>query len=142
LIVLDTSFVLALLDEDDDEHRRAADWYRASLRRCTTTPLVLAELDYLLRTRATTSVAVEAFHGEIRAGSLGVEWWPGLELQAVDTAERYVDLGLGLVDASLVALAGRLETNRIATFDERHFRAVEPLDGDRPFILLPADDAA
>lgn len=137
MIVLDTSFVLALLDEDDGEHRRAADWYRASLRRYTTTPLVLAELDYLLHARATPA-AVEAFHWEIRAGSLGVEWWSGLELQAVDIAERYRELGLGLVDASLVALAGRLETNRIATFDERHFRAVDPLGGGS-FALLPID---
>ncbi len=38
-----------------------------------------------------------------------------------------------------LVLAGALETNRIASFDERHFRAVEPLHGGEPFVLLPAD---
>jgi predicted nucleic acid-binding protein len=44
---------------------------------------------------------------------------------------------LGLVDASLVALAGILRTNRIATFDQ-HFRSVLTPDGE-PFVVLPDD---
>jgi predicted nucleic acid-binding protein len=139
LIVLDTSFLFALLHHPEDRHEEAARWYAAtSSRFFTTTPLVLAELDYLLHARATPA-AWAAFHDEIRAGSLGVEWWPGLERQAADVADRYAEIGLGLVDASLVALAGALETNRIASFDERHFRAVEPLAGGARFALLPAD---
>lgn len=138
MIVLDTSFLLALLDENDAGHRSAGSWYSQESGPFTTTPLVLAELDYLLHARA-TPVAAGAFYDEIRAGGLGVEWWPGLDRQAADVAERYAEFGLGLVDASLVALAGVLETNRIATFDERHFRAVEPLDGTGAFTLFPED---
>ncbi len=139
MIVLDTSFVFALLDENDSHHRQATAWYvNEKTESFTTTPLVLAEIDHLLNKRA-GPVVVKAFHADVRAGSLGVEWWPKLELEAAEIAERYATLGLGLTDASLVALAGRLETNRIATFDERHFRAVEPLNGDSTFTLLPAD---
>jgi predicted nucleic acid-binding protein len=47
--------------------------------------------------------------------------------------------GLGLADASLVAIAGRLGTAEIATLDERHFRALRPLTGEPAFRLLPAD---
>lgn len=138
MIVLDTSVVYAALDETDRHHQVAARWYRQENSPFTTTPLVLAELDYLLHAR-TAPAAWAAFHDEIRAGSLGVEWWPDLDKQAADVADRYADIGLGLVDASLVALAGGLETNRIATFDERHFRHVEPLAGDSAFQLLPVD---
>jgi uncharacterized protein len=138
LIVLDTSFVLALLHRADDRHDDAVRWYTSGSRIFATTPLVLVELDHLLRIRATPA-AVAALYTEIRRGSLGVEWWPDLELQAVEVAERYAEIGLGLVDASLVALAAGLETNRIASFDERHFRAVEPLDGAAAFALFPAD---
>ena len=42
-------------------------------------------------------------------------------------------------DASLVALAARLGTTSIATFDERHFRAMQPLTGEPAFTLLPVD---
>lgn len=140
MIVLDTSFVVALLWAGDGGHSEATRFYAKAQDRFTTTPLVLAEIDYMLSSRG-TSVAMEAFHEEIRAGSLGVEWWPKLEVDAADIADRYAQIGLGLTDASLVALAGRLETTRIATFDERHFRAVEPLAGGASFRLLPADRA-
>lgn len=139
MIVLDTSFVVALLRADDEGHRAAADFYRATGRSFTTTPLVLAEIDHLLSSRSSTPAEVGVFHAELRAGSLGVEWWPKLDVRAAEIADRYADIGLGLTDASLVALAARLETNRIASFDERHFRAVEPLTGGSSFVLLPAD---
>jgi uncharacterized protein len=138
LIVLDTSFVVALLWGDDEWHERAAAFYVKAKDRFATTPLVLAEIDHMLHSRATLSEA-QAFNAEIRAGTLGVEWWPKLDVQAADIADRHADLRLGLTDASLVALAGALETTRIATFDERHFRAVEPLHGGSSFTLLPAD---
>jgi uncharacterized protein len=51
---------------------------------------------------------------------------------------RYADLELGLADCALVVLAGRYRTTRIVSFDERHLRAVEPLQGGA-FTILPAD---
>jgi uncharacterized protein len=59
--------------------------------------------------------------------------------ETVEAARRNQSLGLGLADASLIALASRLETTRIATLDERHFRIVKPLTGQAAFVLLPAD---
>ena len=40
--------------------------------------------------------------------------------------ERYIDLPLGMVDASVVALAERRALEIIATLDERQFRVVRP----------------
>jgi predicted nucleic acid-binding protein len=48
------------------------------------------------------------------------------------------DLRLDLADCSLIVLARRFKTRRILSFDERHFRAVAPLQGGA-FSLLPAD---
>jgi predicted nucleic acid-binding protein len=137
LIVVDTSFVVALMHQPDVGHRAAVDFYANVRGSFTTTPLVLAEIDHMLHARCTPPVVAD-FYREVRAGTLGVEWWPKLDAQVAEIAARYADIGLGLTDASLVALAGRLETTRIATFDERHFRAVEPLGGGS-FELLPAD---
>jgi predicted nucleic acid-binding protein len=136
LIVLDTSFFVALYHEPDAGHLRAVSCYEQVREQFATTPMVLAEIDYMVHTRCAPA-ALGEFYREIHAGSLGVEWWPQLELQAAEVADRHA--GLGLVDASLIVLAARLETNRIASFDERHFRAVEPLDGSARFELLPAD---
>jgi uncharacterized protein len=57
---------------------------------------------------------------------------------AREVCARYRDLGLA--DASMVVLAGQWSTHTLATFDQRHFRAVLALDG-APFTLLPADAA-
>jgi hypothetical protein len=52
---------------------------------------------------------------------------------------RYADLELGLADCALVVIADRYETDRMVSFDERHFRAVTPLAGGS-FTILPADN--
>lgn len=51
---------------------------------------------------------------------------------------QYADLGLGLTDASLIVLAHRVRTRSLLMLDERHFRAVRPLQGG-VLTLLPAD---
>jgi predicted nucleic acid-binding protein len=43
-----------------------------------------------------------------------------------DIMLKYADFPVGAVDASVVALAERLETGLVATFDRRHFGAVRP----------------
>lgn len=58
---------------------------------------------------------------------------------AVAIIEQYRSLRIGLADASLVVLAERYGTRDILTLDERHFRALRPISGERSFRLLPAD---
>ena len=52
-----------------------------------------------------------------------------------DVDRRFADLGLGLVDGSIVALAESLDIRRLATRDVRHFAAVRLRDG-RTFDLV------
>jgi len=40
--------------------------------------------------------------------------------------DQYTDSVLGLVDASIIALAERLRITRVLTLDQRHFRFVRP----------------
>lgn len=138
MIVLDASFLYALLDRRDRRHGEAAGWYEGLDDELITTPLVLAEVDHLAATRA-GAAARGAFHADVAAGAYAVDWWAAAGRDSVAVASRYEGLGLSLTDASLVALAGRTATNRVATFDERHFRAVAPLTRHEAFALLPAD---
>ncbi len=138
MIVLDTSVIYALLDAADERHAQARTWYAAVQEELVTTPLVLAEADHLAATRGGARAAA-AFRADIRAGAYRVEWWSGAARDAAQVADRYQDLGIGLTDASLVALCDRMETLAIATFDERHFRAIRPLSGGAAFRLVPAD---
>ncbi|MBA3330220.1 MAG: PIN domain-containing protein [Actinobacteria bacterium] len=137
MIVVDTSVVYALLDRRDNRHREARDWYESFAGELATTPLILAELDHLVAARA--AGALQAFRADVAAGAYSVEWWAAAAAQSVEIAEQYRDLGLSLADASLVALAARLPTVTVATFDERRFRAVRPTHTAGGFTVVPAD---
>ena len=138
MIVIDSSVIYALLDRNDRNHQQAAEWYLAARPALATTPLILAEVDHLAGTRAGFK-AQAAFRGDIVAGAYEINWWSQAAKECVEIAERYADLGVGLADASLVALATRLGVVDIATYDERHFRAMRPDKGGAAFRLLPAD---
>ncbi len=139
MIVLDTSVVLALIDTSDINHERVWKWMEDVPDELCTTPLVLAELDHMVPIKG-GSVAVQALREDFRDGAYTVEWWRSALFETIEIASQYESIDLGLTDASLIALAAYLETTRIATLDERHFRAVRPLGGEATaFTLLPAD---
>lgn len=137
MIVLDSSLLYALLDGRDEHHHEALGWYERATDQLVTTPLVLAELDYFAIRGG--GDAARVLYDDVRSGAYDVEWWDSAAHESAEIAAQYADLGFGLTDASLVALAARLETTTIATFDERHFRAVRPLRGAGAFTLLPRD---
>ena len=138
MIVVDTSIVVAYMNSADDHHSIVAGWLDDADEDLATTPLIIAEVDHLVGVRGGPT-ARQALHRDLAAGAYMVEWWPGAIAAVIKVAERYADTGLGLADASLVALAERLGTTAVATLDERHFRAVRPMAGGKAFRLLPAD---
>lgn len=99
---------------------------------------VAAEVDYLLGVRF-GEAARRAFLSDLAAQRYDVACLEADDYRAVSELDiRYSDLGLGLADCSVMVLAERYETRRLLSFDERHFRAVTPLQGGS-FKLLPAD---
>ena len=141
MIVLDTSIVLAVMDRRDVNHERVRVWMEGVQDELCTTPLVLAELDYLIPKRGGYAAA-QALREDFQDGAYLLEWWRSALRETIATTSLYESIDLGLTDASLIALAAHLETTRVATLDECNFRAVRPLRGDATsFTLLPADTA-
>lgn len=138
MIVAGSSAIIAYMSSADRHHAEVAQWLQAEEDELATTPLILAEADHLASTHGGARAA-RALRADLVAGAYLVEWWPEALGASVHVAERHADTGLGLADASLVALAQRLKTTVIATVDERHFRAVRPLAGAKAFRLLPWD---
>jgi predicted nucleic acid-binding protein len=126
------------MDRRDVNHDLVYAWMQAQEQELVTTPLVVAELDYLVTTRGDARGA-RILREDFDSGAYLIEWWPAAIHEAVAIARRYDSMDLGLTDASLVALAARLKTTTIATLDERHFRALKPLSGAETFTLLPSD---
>lgn len=138
MIVLDTSGLLAAVDEAQRLHGPARRALEADPGPFLLSPFVLAEIDYLVATRVGVDAEL-ALLGEVASGAYDLVPFGAEEVaEAVDVIDRYRRLGIGLADASVVVVAARHSTTRLLTLDERHFRAIRPLRG-RAFKLLPAD---
>lgn len=136
MIVLDTSVVVAFMNRRDDDHERVVAWMESVEEHLFTTPLIVAEIDHLV-SRVGGANAAQAFYNDLVSGAYVVEWWPEAVTETVAVASKRQDIGLA--DASLITLAARLETTRVATLDERHFRIVQPPSVEAAYTLLPAD---
>jgi predicted nucleic acid-binding protein len=121
-ILADTSGLLALLDRDNRSHEQVRP-YHAGLMVPST---VLTELDYLATKRLGRRV-VRDFYRSIESGYVAhVAMDDGDLARAFTLMDEYADANIGLVDASLVALAERYRIRRILTLDRRHFSMFRP----------------
>ena len=139
-VIGDTSGILAALDRSHPAHKECLDAVRTA-EAVVVSPLVLAELDYMITTRFGYSAAL-AFLGEVERGVYEIaDVGRDQVLVAKGVLDRYASLPLGLADAVNVVLADSLGTDRILTLDQRHFRAVAPITGRfAAFRLTPFDN--
>jgi hypothetical protein len=129
-LICDTGPLLAALDAADPDHDRCASLLADADEDLVVPALVLAELDYWC-SRRLPSEAWFIFLDDLLAGVYRVEPPNGVDLaRCRELQASYADLALGIVDASVVALAERLGESKVATLDQRHFRAVRPIHLD------------
>ena len=137
-LILDTGPLLAFLDRRDRMQASVARLLREEAGLLVIPAPITAEVDYLSTGRL-GEVARQAFLDDLASGRFTVECLRPEEYVLVAQLERaYSDLAPGLADLSIVVLARRYETRRVATFDARHFRVLRPLDGGA-FTLLPEE---
>lgn len=139
MIVADTGGILALIDAGDRHHRALRARFEADRGRWLLPWAILPEVDYLLATQVGRK-AQAAFLADLASGAFDVAWGEPADLaraRALDA--RYARLGLGLVDAAVIAVAERVRATAIVTLDLRHFAAVAIEGGP---ALLPRDLAA
>ena len=136
-MICDTGALLDYLVESAPDHRR----FRTAIDRARARyvpGLVLAELDYFLRDERP---AMQVFVQDLERGAF--TYAPptvGQLARAMEVDNRFADLGLGLVDGSIVALAELLGVRRLATRDVRHFSAVRLGDGQAfELVVHPTD---
>jgi predicted nucleic acid-binding protein len=131
-LICDTGALLDYLVENASDHRLFRDPIENARARFVPA-LVLAEVDYFLRNERR---AMRTFMQDVARGAFTYVP-PSLDQlsHAMEIDRRHADLGLGLVDGSVVALAEALGIRRLATRDVRHFAALRLKDG-RPFDLV------
>ena len=137
-LIIDTGPLVAAADEDDTNRAWIEETLRSETGALVVPAPITAEVDYLLGERLGPAPR-RAFIDDLASGRFLVECLESDDYAAIAGLERrYADLDPGLADLSIVIMAKRFSTRRIVTFDERHFRAIRPLQGGT-FTLLPAD---
>jgi len=136
MVVADSGAVYAALDRRDAWHERVRDWIASSREALLVPVTTLTEITYLLGVRCGPA-AEERFVRDVASGEHVFEpLAAGDVLRAADLMHSYADLPLGFVDASIVAMAERLQVRDLLTTDRRHFGVVRPAHCER-FKLLP-----
>ncbi len=127
MIVVDTGPLVALLDADDRHHEHCRTWLAANEEPLFVPVPVVTETCYFIERDSGPEVETDFLGSFGRDGPFEM-----VDLQTNDWARvtsllrTYADLPLGVVDASVIAVAERLKASQIATLDHRHFTVVRP----------------
>jgi len=134
--VVDTGPLYAAADLDDDDHAASLAALQRRDLELVVPALVVAEATYLVGRRLGAKAEAAFLRG---LGQIEVEPPRGDDWTRIaELVDEYGNLPLGGTDASVVALAERLDTATVITLDRRHFTVVRPNHRDA-LELLPAD---
>jgi len=123
-LIIDTGPLVSLLDATDPDHDRCTQLLQDTNEERVVPTGVLVEVEYLLRPwpDAFSGLLSDFAAGGFELLELPLQW----VLRAGELLERYRDLHLGLVDASVVAATEMLDEPKLATLDRRHFAVIRP----------------
>jgi len=136
VIVCDTGPLVAVLNADDKHHVACRSLLESEPGPIIVPAPILTEVCYLAASRLGPR-AEAAFLESLASGELHLEATTTGDLaRMAELVRTYADFPLGAADASVIAVAERLDVTQIATIDHRHFRVVRPRHCDA-FDLLP-----
>jgi predicted nucleic acid-binding protein len=123
--LLDTGFLLAVLDADDELHESCVTALLAESQPLLP-DVVLPELAYMILRELGYSVLSD-FLSSIVDGELTLERANQEDLtRTIEILAKYTDSQVDFVDCVIVAMAERLNIQHILTVDHRHFRLFRP----------------
>ncbi len=134
LAVVDAGPLYAAADRDDEDHVASVAALSSRELRLVVPALVVAEATHFVGRRLGPKAESAFLRG---LASLDVEA-PSAEdfARMSELVDEYADFPLGGTDASVVALAERLDADVVVTLDRRHFGAVQPRHREA-LVLLP-----
>jgi len=125
-LICDTGPLYAAMDRNDEDHEECATLLAEAIEPLFVPAPVLVELDWLSSTRLGPKPFAEFLRDIADEAVDVIDLVRADYVRARELVTQYEDLGLGFVDASIVAVVERLGESKLATLDHRHFRAVRP----------------
>ena len=137
-VAIDSGVLYAMFDKADRHHRASAMFMSETTDRLVTTPIVLAEVVYLLEYVPDAQRAFLVFAME----SLDVDTELPADLgRIVAIMTKYADLPADFADASLMAMCERRGISKIATFD-KHFSVYRTSNGQSLLSVFAGSSGA
>ena len=134
LAIVDAGPLIASFDAADPIHDPSIEALRRRDLRPVIPAMVVAEVSYIVGRRfgppAEAEFLASLVHADVELPTTD-DW-----IRISELVRQYADFPLGGAEASIVALAERVDTSVIITMDHRHFGAVRPRHVDA-FELLP-----
>jgi predicted nucleic acid-binding protein len=134
--IFDTGFLFAYFDKKDTYHPECHRLMPIELPNALLPDVVLPELAYLILRELDVKILTD-FLRSVANGDFELVRTTEADLErAAEILEKYKDNNIDLVDACIVAIAERLEIQKILTVDRRHFGVFKP-NHCGSFTLLP-----
>jgi hypothetical protein len=135
-VLLDTSALYAIANRDDPHHEQFVERLRTDAPAVVVPLPVLLEICYLIGSRRGAAAEADFVAGLLSAGWRVEPATSGDLERAVELMRTYVDVAIGFVDASAVAIAERLGIRQVWTLDRRDFGLIRPRHVEA-FDLVP-----
>lgn len=134
IALVDAGPLIASANTADPAHQRSVEALSRTDLHLVIPALVVAEATYVVGAQLGPQSEAAFLRG---LESFDIEAPDASDWGRIGTlVEQYGDLRLGGTDASVIALAERIDARTIITFDRRHFTVVRPTHCDS-FELLP-----
>ena len=125
-ILVDTSGIIAISNAAEAQHQDVMNCVMSTTETLVVPVTVLPEADYLvtkyLGVQAAIAVLMSVAAREFHLESVTEADLPRI----VELMRQYADSNIGFVDASIVAVAERLNIRKVLTLDRRHFGVIRP----------------
>ena len=135
-IIADTGALLALIDRDDKHHQPMVHFVTNSQETFIVPSPIVTELCYMLVEHISTEAEI-TFLRALTNREMVLEHFTLNDLnRAIEILEQYRDAELGMVDATVMAMAERMKIKTILTVDHRDFGLFRPINCEA-FTLVP-----
>jgi hypothetical protein len=125
VLLIDTGIFVSVADRNEPRHLDCVELFR-SRRDLTVSASVIPEAAWLIETRLGPT-AEARFLTLVTSDRFTIVDVTDPDYQrSIELITAYADLGLGFVDASIIAVAERLGVTTIATHNHRDFAVVRP----------------
>ncbi len=133
LAIVDAGPLYAAADRDDVDHQACVAALSRGDLQLVVPAMAVAEATYFVGSRLGPEAESEFLRG---LGTFDVEGPTPADFDRIaELVKQYADFPLGGTDASVIALAERIDAPIIVTLDHRHFAAVKPRHRDTVELL-------